>query len=151
MQEKRIAIASDHAGCSLKMALVRYLEQAGYPTLDFGAYDPETPVDYPDQAARVAKALYNNEADIGILSCGSGIGMSIAINRYPFARGALVCNIEMARLARFHNNANVLVLGGRMIDENAAIECLKMFLQTPFEGGRHEARVKKLGELPRDL
>ena len=151
MQEKRIAIASDHAGCSLKKTLVQYLESQGYPTLDFGVYDSDTPVDYPDQAVRVAKALYQNEADIGILSCGSGIGMSIAINRYPFARGALVCNIEMASLARFHNNANVLDLGGRMIDENAAIECLKMFLQTPFEGGRHEARVKKLGELPRDL
>jgi len=151
MQEKRIAIASDHAGCLLKRALHQYLEKNGYPILDFGAYNPETSLDYPDQADRVAKALYHNEADIGILFCGSGIGMSIAINRYPFARGALVFNSEMARLARFHNNANVLILGGRMMDEKTAIECLEMFLKTPFEGGRHEMRVKKLGELPHDL
>ncbi len=151
MQGKRIAIATDHAGCSLKAALIRWLESAGYVVSDFGAYDPNVPVDYPDQAAKVAQALYHNEVDIGILSCGSGIGMSIAANRYPFIRGALVFNPEMARLSRFHNNANVLILGGRMIDEKTALDCLEVFLKTPFEGGRHEQRIKKLGELPHDL
>lgn len=151
MQEKRIAIAADHAGCTLKMALVRHLEENDYLALDFGTYNADTPVDYPDQAARVAQAIYRREADYGILICGSGIGMSIAVNRYPFIRGALVFNSELAELSRLHNNANVLVLGARVIDEKTAIDCLEVFLKTSFEGDRHERRVQKLGELPRDL
>ncbi len=150
MQGKKIAIASDHAGCELKRQLEDMLVQAGYIVVDYGPDCGQSPVDYPDKAALLAKGIYRREADIGILICGTGIGMSIAVNRYPFIRGALVDSVELAELARRHNNANVLILGGRMISFETAKACLDAFLTTPFEGGRHEARVQKLERMPDD-
>lgn len=151
MQGKKIIIAADHAGCPLKQQLVDYLRSQDYEVLDFGTSDESVSVDYPDKAYLLAKGLYNHEGDVGILVCGSGIGMSIAINRYSFIRGALVCSPEMAKLARQHNNANVLVLGGRLTSFDTAKTCLDLFLTTPFEGGRHEIRVKKLERMDHEF
>lgn len=144
MQGKKIAVGADHAGCPLKNILKAYLEEKGYEVLDFGTNDATQSVDYPDKAQAVAQALETDQASLGVLVCGSGIGMSIAVNRYPFIRGALVYNEELAKLSRQHNNSNVLILGGRFIDEETAKKCLDVFLSTEFEGGRHLRRVEKL-------
>ena len=151
MQGKKIIIAADHAGCPLKQHLINYLKSQEYDLLHLGTTDESLPVDYPDKAYLLAKSLYNHEGDIGILVCGSGIGMSIAVNRYQFIRGALVCSPEMADLARRHNNANVLIFGGRLISPDIAQACTDVFLKTPFEGGRHEARVQKLERMDHDF
>lgn len=151
MQEKKVIIASDHAGCPMKGLIIPYLEGKGYTVFNYGTDDVTISVDYPDKAALVAKGMTNGEAPIGILVCSSGIGMSMAINRYPNMRGALCCGPEMARLSRAHNNANVLVLGGRFMDEETMKASVDAFLETPFDGGRHEIRVKKLERMPDDL
>lgn len=151
MQEKIIAVASDHAGCPLKTAVVAYLEQLGVPTLDLGVYTPDVSVNYVEQADKLARALFEKRATAGILLCGSGIGMSMAANRYPFIRAALVCNADLAGLARAHNDANVLVLPGRFMDIETAKSCIDAFLTTPFEAGRHVARVNSLGDLPHEF
>ena len=144
MSPETIAIAADHGGFELKCVLAKRLKELGYEVLDLGTGDTES-VDYPDYAAALAAALHEHRADRGILLCGSGIGMSIAANRHPGIRAALVHDAETARLARQHNDANVLAMGGRLMDEDAAVACLEVFLATPFEGGgRHERRVKKL-------
>jgi len=145
MQEK-IAIASDHAGFQMKEYLKNMLKKQGYEVLDRGP-ESEAAIDYPDQAAVLAHTLHDGLAGQGILICGTGIGMSIAVNRYPFIRGALVFTPEMAALARQHNNANVLILGARTTALETAAACVNTFLTTNFEGGRHERRVLKLGEM----
>ena len=139
-----IAIASDHAGFHLKEVLGGELLKLGYGVLDLGPENDES-VDYPDFAQALAQSLSEGQATRGVLVCGSGIGMSIAANRHPGIRAALCQNAEAARLARQHNDANVLALGERMIGEEAAKECLRVFLSTEFEGGRHARRVAKLG------
>lgn len=151
MQVKKVIIASDHAGCSLKEHLITHLEKQGYTVYNYGTNDPNVAVDYPKKAFYVAKALYRYEAPFAILICGTGIGMSIAVNRYDFIRGALACSPETARLARQHNNANVLILGGRVTDVETAKQCADLFLTTPFEGGRHTARVNQLEKMPHDF
>ncbi len=151
MQAKKIVIAADHAGCPLKNKLMTYLESMGHTVINYGTDDETVSVDYPDEAYLLAKGFYTEKADFGVLVCGSGIGISIAANRYDFIRAALVCTPEMAELARRHNNANVLALGGRLTDETTAIQCLNTFLATPFEGGRHERRVLKLGRMAHDF
>ena len=151
MQEKKVIIASDHAGCPAKAVVRKHLEELGCTVFDYGPHTSDKPVDYPDKAYMMAKGLNRNEAQIGILLCGSGIGMSIAVNRYAHVRGALCCNAEMARLARAHNNANVLILGGRLTDDKTLIECVDAFLNTRYESGRHEVRVKKLWRMPNEL
>lgn len=140
---KTLVIASDHAGFALKERLKRHLQEAGYALEDVGAYD-EKPVDYPDMGKKAAEYVISGRADYAIILCGSGIGISIAANRFPDARAALCHNKEVAKLARQHNDANMLALGARVIDEKTAIECVDMFLNTAFEGGRHAERVKKL-------
>lgn len=139
-----IAIASDHAGFELKETLKKTIESLGHKILDLGT-DSTKSVDYPDYGYKLASAVSKGEAEFGIAICGSGIGISIAANRKPKVRAALCHNIETATLARQHNNANVLALGARFVDAKLAVEMLTSFLQTPFEGGRHENRVKKLG------
>jgi len=138
-----IAIASDHAGYPLKDELRRQLEDAGYDVLDLGA-DGEESVDYPDFGYALAGALKDGKAGRGVLVCGSGIGISIAANRHPEIRAALVHDALGARMARLHNDANVICFGGRMIGADVAKDCLRVFLDTPFEGGRHARRVDKL-------
>ncbi|HXP31446.1 MAG TPA: ribose 5-phosphate isomerase B [Stellaceae bacterium] len=138
-----IAVAADHGGFDLKTLLLPELSALGFAVLDLGACDRE-PVDYPDFADALAAALETGRADSGLLVCGSGIGMSIAVNRHAAIRGALCHDALTARLARQHNDANVLVLGGRILGPELARDCLKIFLTTAFEGGRHARRVAQL-------
>ena len=140
-----IALASDHAGVWLKSALLFWLSTQRRAALNLGVDDAETPVDYPDIATKMDEAIREHHAANGILICSSGIGMSIAANRYQTLRAALCKDKEMAHLARAHNNANVLVLGARFTQkEEDAINILYTFLHTPFEGGRHARRVSKI-------
>ena len=144
MTSPPIAIASDHGGFELKSALKAELSRLGHETLDLGT-DGTTSVDYPDFADAMADAIGQGRAERGILICGTGIGISIAANRHPVLRAALVHDAYTARMARQHNDANVLVLGGRTIGIETAKDCLDVFLTTAFEGGRHARRVEKLG------
>lgn len=143
MDKLSVAVASDHAGYDLKRALKQELEAMGHPILDLGT-DSNESADYPDFGYAVARALKEGRAARGVLVCGSGVGISIAANRYPEVRAALVHDSLGARLAREHNDANVICFGGRMIDAEVARQCLKVFLETQFEGGRHTTRVQKL-------
>jgi ribose 5-phosphate isomerase B len=141
---KIIAIASDHAGFELKNRVAEFLKSGGYQVLDLGTHSAES-VDYPDYGFAMAEAIAEDKAQYGIAICGSGVGIDIAVNRNPKARSALCHDVTSARLARAHNDANVLSLGARLIGIETALECVKTFLNTPFEGGRHAKRVKKLG------
>lgn len=140
----RIAIASDHAGWLLKEELKEELDMLGYQPEDMGTHSKE-PVDYPDVANRLCDWIKGQKDGIGILICGTGIGMSIAANRHSHIRAALASDGLSAELARKHNNANVLCLGGRTMGSDTARRALKRFLNTEFEGGRHQFRVEKLG------
>jgi ribose 5-phosphate isomerase B len=144
-----IALASDHAGYALKALLVAELRAAGHVVLDLGPLD-EASVDYPDFGAKLASAIADGEAARGIAICGSGIGISIAVNRNPAARCALVTSGLMARLARQHNDANCIALGSRIIGIEVARDCVHEFLATEFAGGRHAGRVAKLGQPKED-
>ena len=143
MPDQRFAIASDHAGVDLKALLRAELEATGREVVDLGP-EGDGPVDYPDYAQALARAIESGDADRGVLICGSGIGMSIAVNRSRAVRGALCHDADEARLARAHNDANVLALGARRVSKDTARRCLQAFLDTEFEGGRHQARVAKL-------
>ena len=144
MAREKIAIAADHAGVSLKDVLKDELAELGYEALDLGTNGPES-VDYPDIANTLTAAMAEGKAARGVLVCGSGIGVSIAANRHPGIRAALCHDAVTARLARQHNDANVLVLGARTTGEEVAKDCVKVFMSTEFEGGRHARRVAKLG------
>ncbi len=137
------ALASDHAGLPLKLALKAALEAEGHTILDLGTHGPES-VDYPDYAAKVARAIASGQAPFGILVCGSGIGMAIAANRHPGIRAAVLHDSTEARLTRAHNDANIACFGARTIGVETALDALRTFLATPFEGGRHQRRVDKL-------
>ncbi|HBS21197.1 MULTISPECIES: ribose 5-phosphate isomerase B [Thalassospira] len=146
MTAKTIAIAADHGGVELKSQIIKSLAGNGWEVLDLGT-DGSTSVDYPDYAQAVAKSIIDGKAERGILVCGSGIGMSIAANRYPQIRAALVHDRLSAELCRQHNNANVLCLGARLLGDATALDCVNAFMMTEFEGGRHERRVEKLSSL----
>jgi ribose 5-phosphate isomerase B len=141
-----IALAADHAGFELKNNMKAVLDQQSVPLVDLG---PETadPVDYPDMAGKLSAALEDGRAQQGLLVCGTGIGIAIAANRYPWIRAAVCHDVTAARLAREHNDANVLALGARLIGPEVARDCLLTFLQTPFSGGRHARRVAKMSSL----
>ena len=139
-----IAIASDHAGFELKAQLKQELAAMGFTPLDLGT-ESTSSVDYPDFADRLAAAIKDGRAGRGVLVCGTGIGISMAANRHRHLRAAVVHDVTSARLTRQHNNANVLCLGARLTGADVAKDCLKVFLTTDFEGGRHENRVAKLG------
>jgi ribose 5-phosphate isomerase B len=141
-----VALGADHGGVALKNRLAAVLIEGGHQVLDFGT-DSTASVDYPDFAQAVCGAITESRADLGILVCGTGIGMSIAANRYPAIRCGLVHDVTTARLTRAHNNANVLALGARIIGEEVALDILGAFLSTPYEGGRHERRLAKLNVL----
>lgn len=139
-----IALASDHAGFVLKEILKSDLAAMGYRTLDLGTNNPDDSVDYPSYGMAAAQALGDGRAERGVIVCGSGIGISIAANRLPWARAALCHDALTARLARQHNDANILALGARTLGVETARDILKVFLATPFEGGRHQRRVDML-------
>ncbi|AKI96490.1 ribose 5-phosphate isomerase B [Kosmotoga pacifica] len=143
----KIAIASDHAGYRLKENLIPYLRELGHQVEDLGTYSEDS-VDYPDFAARVARKVMSGTCDRGLLICGTGIGMSIAANKYKGVRAALCLFPEMAELARKHNDANVLVLAGRLTGFELAHWIVKTFFETEFEGGRHGRRVEKIERNP---
>lgn len=144
-----IPIASDHAGVEMKDRLVAELRKLGYNPDDVGSKDPSKPDDYPDFGRKVAKEVSDGEVKRGILLCGSGVGMDIVANRFPGVRAALAWAPEIGELSRKHNDSNVLVLPARFISEADALKTMKLWLDTKFEGGRHERRVKKIdSEVP---
>ncbi|HKX29293.1 MAG TPA: ribose 5-phosphate isomerase B [Blastocatellia bacterium] len=143
---RNILIASDHAGYQGKEAIKKTLDQLQIAYQDLGV-DSERSVDYPDYAERVANGVARGEADRGILVCGSGIGMQIAANKVPGIRAALVWNEETARLARQHNDANIVAIGARTTAPEIIEQIIRAFLSTEFEGGRHERRVEKIAQL----
>jgi ribose 5-phosphate isomerase B len=142
----RIALAADHAGYALKDELVRWLGEQGHEVADLGTNSPDS-VDYPEFGRRLADAVASGEAERGIAVCGSGIGISIAVNREPRCRCARVDDPLSAALAREHNDANVLAMGGRLIGSDMAKACVAAFLGTDFAGGRHQRRVDQLSQL----
>ena len=146
----KIAIASDHAGRELKKEIVTFLKEKAMDVIDYGVDNPES-VDYPDYGIKVAGAVSKGIVDMGILSCGTGIGMSIVANKFPNVRAALCTDIFTARMSRMHNDANVLVLGGRVIDKVIALSMVDAWLKTGFEGGRHQQRLDKIRNLEKEL
>lgn len=143
MEVKTVGLACDHAGFPLKRFVLDYLEKKGYPIKDFGTYSDES-VDYPDFAHLLAKAIESGEVYPGIAICGSGEGMAITLNKHQGVRAGLAWSKDIAELIRQHNDANVLVLPGRFIDNKTAEAIMDEFFKASFEGGRHERRVKKI-------
>jgi ribose 5-phosphate isomerase B len=143
MPPETIAIASDHAGVDLKSILKEDLAALGFEVLDLGTQDEQS-VDYPDMADALADAIDGQRVSRGVAICGSGIGISMAANRHRHVRAALCHDTLSAKLAREHNDANVLAMGARLIGTETARDCLRTFLNTPFEGGRHQRRVDKM-------
>jgi len=139
----KISIGADHAGFSLKEKLKKYLLEKGIEVKDFGTHSEQS-VDYPDFAHPVANAVEKKEVDFGLLMCGSANGVTMTANKHKEIRAALCWKEEIAKLARQHNDANILTLPARFIEEAEAKKCVDVFLSTPFEGGRHEGRVKKI-------
>lgn len=142
----RIAVGADHAGLHVKEAIKAFLEGAGHTVTDAGTWSEES-VDYPDYAKKVAETVAGGEAELGILSCGSGIGMAIAANKVGGIRAAVVNDLITARSAREHNDANVLAIGGRLVDGTQAVEIVRAFLAAAFKGGRHQRRIDKINEM----
>jgi len=142
----KIAIASDHGGFALKQNVMMYLEAEGHEVSDLGCYSEES-VDYPQFGRTCAQAVARHQADRGIVICGSGIGISIAANKVKGIRCALCTSVEMAKLSRQHNDANMLALGGRLTELPDALDIVRAWLTTEFEGGRHERRVGQLNEM----
>lgn len=140
----KLAIASDHAGYALKEHLKKNFKAVPVEWVDLGTHAPES-VDYPDYGKKLAAAVAAGDAPFGVAICGSGIGLSIACNRNPKIRAALCTDATMARLCRLHNDANVICMGERLTGTEVALDMLKAFLETKFEGGRHQGRVDKLG------
>jgi ribose 5-phosphate isomerase B len=145
-----MVIGSDHGGLQLKAVLNEALRQRGLDVRDMGTEGDDS-VDYPDFAEKVAGAVSRGEAACGVLICGTGIGMSIVANKFPGVRAALVTDDFMAQMAKEHNNANVLVLGGRVLDGPAACRLVGIWLDAAFEGGRHQRRLDKIAELEADV
>ncbi len=145
-EQKVIPIAGDHAGFPLKQYLIEKLRMLDFAIIDFGTHNEER-ADYPDFVHKVAAAINSGDYETGIIMCGSGQGANMTANKYPNVRSALCWNSEQAKLSRLHNNANIIALPGRFIDFEEALEAVKLFLSTPFEGGRHVARVEKISKL----
>ena len=145
-----IVIASDHGGLELKEEIKGLLNETGVPCQDLGPCDG-TSVDYPDFGQQVARQVSEGSAQLGILVCGTGIGMSIVANKFPGVRAALATDVFMATMAKEHNNANILVLGGRVIDAATARAMVTAWLDTEFAGGRHQARLDKITALESEL
>lgn len=140
---EKIIIASDHAGFILKEKLVRWLIKSRYEVKDLGCFSEES-VDYPDYAHPLAQAVDAGKYDLGITVCGSGNGINMTANKHHGIRSALCWNEEISRLARFHNDANICALPGRFVSESEALLIVRVFIETPFEGGRHQTRIDKI-------
>jgi ribose 5-phosphate isomerase B len=140
---KKIFLSSDHAGFKLKEEIKLFLTKKKFQFTDMGPYDNSS-VDYPDYAHKVAKKVKINKNNIGILVCGSGMGMNIAANRHKNIRAAQCFNIKSTKLSRLHNDANIITLGSRLLTKKNALSCVGIFLNTKFEGGRHSKRIKKI-------
>ena len=143
MNVKKIFLASDHAGFVLKQTISKFLKRKGIKFLDLGTKNKHS-VDYPDFAHLLAKKMKAKNNNIGVLVCGSGIGMTMAANRHKNIRAALCHNIKSAKLSRMHNNANVIALGSRLTKADVALKCITVFLKTNFDGGRHLRRIRKI-------
>lgn len=143
MEKKKIAIVSDHAGFYLKQKVIGFLIKEKMGIKDMGSYTPEK-VDYPDFGHPLANAVSEGEYDMGISICGTGNGINMTANKHPGIRSALCWNEEISRLARAHNNANICALPGRFISESEAYLIVKTFINTPFDGGRHQRRIDKI-------
>jgi ribose 5-phosphate isomerase B len=146
--KQRIVLGADHAGFRLKESIKQYLQSAGHSVDDVGTMSEES-VDYPDFAAGAAHRVADGKDDLGIVVCGTGIGMAIAANKVAGIRAALVCDPATARLAREHNNANMLALAGRNMRPEQAMQVIQEFLAATFAGGRHERRIEKIAQLDR--
>ena len=142
----KLGVASDHAGFGLKEDIKGLLQSEGHTVEDFGCHD-ENSCDYPDFANKMCEALLNNECERGVLVCGTGLGMSYTANRHKGIRAALCTSVEMARMSREHNDANVLVVGSRIIESELAHDILRAWMETSFEGGRHLRRIRKIDGL----
>jgi len=142
----KIAVGSDHAGFAAKQALVPALKKLGHSVMDLGTDSPES-VDYPDFAAQVGRAVASQEAERGVLICGTGIGMGMAANKVPGVRAAVVTNEYTAEMSRHHNDANIICLGARVLSLEKIVELTQIFLAAHFEGGRHAGRVEKIKKL----
>ena len=142
----RIAIASDHAGYDLKQMLVEFLKGSEVMVKDLGPNNSDS-VDYPDYGIKIVKELFKGEIQRGIIICGTGVGMSIVVNRFPGIRGTLCSDVYTARLCREHNDSNLLILGGRVMGTGLASEIVDTWLKTPFEGGRHQFRLDKINKI----
>ena len=140
---KKIFISSDHAGFKLKEAIKSYLSNKKLSFTDMGPYN-DSRVDYPDFAHKVARKVKLNKNNIGILVCGSGMGMNIAANRHKNIRAAQCFNLKSTKLSRLHNDANIITLGSRLLTKKNALSCIGVFLKTKFEGGRHSKRIRKI-------
>ncbi len=145
-----LLIGSDHAGFDLKEDLRVYLRERGITATDAGVHSPE-PADYPDIAAVVGRKVSAGEFDRGILICGSGIGMCIVANRFPGIRGALCRDVYTAKMSREHNDSNLLILAGRLTESGLAREILKVWLETDFQGGRHQRRLDKIRDIEKKI
>ena len=144
----RVAVGSDHAGFRAKQKAIEVLRELGCEVQDLGT-DSEASTDYPDYAVQVAQRVARKEADYGVLCCGTGIGMSITANKVPGIRAAVCHNDFTCEMARRHNDANVLCMGGRVLDDRGVEALVRLFLRTPFEGGRHSRRIRKIADLDR--
>ncbi len=149
-QKRRIGLGADHAGFQAKESIKKYLESAGYAVSDAGTWSEES-VDYPDFAIEVARRVQQGQDELGILVCGTGIGMAIAANKIGGIRAAVAHDALTARMSREHNDANVLALGARVLSEHQIIEVAASFLSAEFAGGRHQRRVDKISELDQEL
>lgn len=146
----RIAVGSDHAGYAYKQKILQWLQSENYVTSDFGPYSAES-MDYPDSVHPLAEAIEKGDYDFGILLCGTGNGVMMTANKHQGIRAGLVWNLEIVKLIRQHNDANVLCMPARFISESQALDYTKAFLETEFEGGRHQRRVDKIAcEYPRE-
>ena len=140
---KKIFISSDHAGYSLKESIKKKFNKK-YKFLDLGTNNSKVSVNYPEYAHKLCKKVSNKSSNIGILVCGSGMGMSMAANRHKKIRAAVCYSVKNTKLSRLHNNANIITLGSRLTKKNTAFKCIEVFMNTKFEGGRHSKRVKKI-------
>ena len=147
---KKIAIASDHGGFDLKEIVVAQLLKKNLDVDDLGPANDD-PVDYPDYGVKLVESILNNNIDRGILICGTGLGMSIVVNRFPGIRGTLCTDVYTAKMCRKHNDSNILILGGRAVGKGLAAEIVETWLITKFEGGRHQRRLDKINKIDTTL